>query len=176
MGQEEGARTSAKSSAELTALCWSGRLSRFFTEPFLHNSMIPSLEPVETVESVLEKKKVTSAAGLLQCQRQQPTAPKCPVTAGDGLQVLAGEAKVALHLCSVTIKKKTNILMQTRRHIVAQQQEQNNEYNQSKGKLSHRRLTCSVATSQTMMLPSALQEYATFWLIGQSTPVRFTFF
>lgn len=109
MGQEEGERTSAKSSAELTALCWSGRLSRFFTEPFLHNSMIPSLEPVETVESVLEKKKeVTSAAivVLLQCQRQQPTAPKCPVTAGDGLQVLAGEAKVALHLSSVTIKKK----------------------------------------------------------------------
>lgn len=57
VGQEEGERTSAKSSAELTALCWSGRLSRFFTEPFLHNSMIPSLEPVETVESVLGKKK-----------------------------------------------------------------------------------------------------------------------
>lgn len=112
MGQGEEARTSVKSSAELKALCWSGNASRFFTEPFLQNSMIPSLEPTEQVKSFLENKELTSAAivVLLQCQRLQPTAPKCPITAGDGQQVLAREAKVALHLCNVTIKKK-NILM-----------------------------------------------------------------
>lgn len=53
--RRERERTSARSSAELMALCWSGRVSRFLTEPFLHNSMIPSLEPAETVESFLEK-------------------------------------------------------------------------------------------------------------------------
>lgn len=57
VGREEGERTSARSSAELTALCCSGGLRRFFTEPFLHSSMIPSLEPVETVESCLGKKR-----------------------------------------------------------------------------------------------------------------------
>lgn len=29
------------------ALCCSGRVSRVFTVPFLHNSMIPSVEPEE---------------------------------------------------------------------------------------------------------------------------------
>lgn len=55
-------RTSAKSSAELMALCWSGKVSRFLTEPFLHSSTIPSLEPVETVECYLKENTVKSAA------------------------------------------------------------------------------------------------------------------
>lgn len=51
----------------------------------------------------------------------EPTAPKSPVTAGDGLQVFTGEAKVPLHLHRWT--KKT---------LLSKNQKQNHRSNQSR--------------------------------------------
>lgn len=92
--------TSGNSNMELNIfvlpLSCSGRLRRYFTEPFLNTSNILSLEP--------GRKRFYFHPCLLGvsifCFRRSPilTAPQQSTTAGDGLKAFAGKTEVSLYL------------------------------------------------------------------------------
>lgn len=114
--------TSGNSKMELNIfvlpLSCSGRLRRYFTEPFLNTSNILSLEP--------ERKRLfyfapTSLLLSIFCFRQSLTltAPQHSTTAGDGLKEIAGKTEVSLYLDGFISRWKRNNKKKKRSWVMA---------------------------------------------------------